>query len=527
MSYGQAPHGLLAYGLEPESGIPRVSLTIAKTYGNFVVAATLGHGVALATASTYGVFVCSATLGHGVSISTSTTWGNFVAFANIGDGNSLSCSATIGPFTSSATMAYGARLSVAATYGNFTASAALTSIFPDLGTIPPKPLQWAFTSAQTEPYWQANFWPIAQFASPMWENTGGRLIDLVSNTQSDSADNSIALDWVAETYGVAWADNGSTETVLWGTTGAPNFLNNGTYDFNHDLTLHFVGRIADFGASYDFEFAGLANDVGNTLSLAFANDAVSGYNGSNLAIKGSSGGTFPNQHYDTGFVWAADELHEIIVTVNKVTLLCSIYADGFFVNTVQLLELDLTTPAEPFVDYNALYPTSGNVTFGTLSVLNGIASPGLIAALAADPFGPFREVVPSESTTGGGAWRPRRHTAEERRAIKAADDAWEATKAERRRSDREQDVQVTRALDEIMDRHLGIVRPKEAPPPIAAQTVIGSVSRETARKIDLAALESDLAAIRAVLADHHAQMAEIEQRRIEQGEIEMLILGAI
>lgn len=303
MSYGRATYGLLAYSLEPESGIPRVSLTtaatydnftasgtighgvsltVAKTYADFIASAILGHGVSLSTTQTIGVFVASATLGHGVSLSTSKTWDNFIAFANIGEGNALTTSATIVAYSSSAALAYGNALSTTATIDPFVVSTAL----------------------------------------------------------AHGVSLSAALTW------------------------------------------------AEFVAS-------------------------------------------------------------------------------------------------------------------------------------------ARINVPTEGT--GALWLPpkRRLNAEERKAIRDVERAWDQAQAKKIADDVAMDRAVTKRLDEIMDRHLGIVRLDEAPPPITAETVINALPAEAARRVDMGQLETELSDIRGRLQAHAAAMAEIEQRRIDQGEIEMMILAQL
>lgn len=131
------------------------------------------------------------------------------------------------------------------------------------------------------------------------------------------------------------------------------------------------------------------------------------------------------------------------------------------------------------------------------------------------------------TSDGGDAFKRRRLTAAERKAIAETERLWEAHKAKRIAEDRAHDDATTARLDEIMDRHLGIVRPKEPPPAISVDAAISGLPVAVARGIDLGALESDLSEIRRLLADHASAVAEIERRRVEQGEIEMLVLGML
>lgn len=128
-------------------------------------------------------------------------------------------------------------------------------------------------------------------------------------------------------------------------------------------------------------------------------------------------------------------------------------------------------------------------------------------------------------TTDGDGLPRKRHklTAAEREAIAATERAWDEHQAKRQTEDRKRNRRTDAALNEIMDRHLGIVRRKEAPPPITAATVVAALPPEVARTLDLAGLESDLSEIRRLLADHRARIAGVERKLIELEEIEMLI----
>lgn len=163
---------------------------------------------------------------------------------------------------------------------------------------------------------------------------------------------------------------------------------------------------------------------------------------------------------------------------------------------------------------------------GTLIATGDILLPAANGVGVAANFIPM--IVPDVvAATTGALWLPpkRRLTAEERKAIRDVERAWDEAQAKKIADNSAMDRAITKRLDEIMDRHLGIVRAEEAPPPVTVETVIQALRPEIARKVDLAALEGELSDIRGRLQAHAATMVEIERNRIEQGEIEMLILA--